>query len=149
MANHVNTFLAQANENISLNVTERPPSTPEGMAVAYGSLVIMALLPIFFGSYRSVVYHKEKVGFIYTRSIMIKRTFFLETRKNDEERCCYISYYGFLCTLCSIHYFQDFFKRVYKFATYRLFFLSWSIGIDSYIEVKYFQNLEIFYILFI
>uniref|UniRef100_A0A336LH20 CSON007940 protein n=1 Tax=Culicoides sonorensis TaxID=179676 RepID=A0A336LH20_CULSO len=35
------------------------PSTPEGMAVAYGSLVIMALLPIFFGSYRSVK-HQDK-----------------------------------------------------------------------------------------
>lgn len=64
MANVVNNILAQATENISTNVknaTEKPPSTPEGMAVAYGSLVIMALLPIFFGSYRSVVYHKEKV----------------------------------------------------------------------------------------
>ncbi|KAJ8972723.1 hypothetical protein NQ317_000808 [Molorchus minor] len=38
---------------------QKKPSTPEGMAVAYGSLVIMALLPIFFGSYRSVLYHKE------------------------------------------------------------------------------------------
>lgn len=64
MASIVNTVLAQANENLTSNaqnVTGRPPSTPEGMAVAYGSLVIMALLPIFFGSYRSVVYHKEKV----------------------------------------------------------------------------------------
>ncbi len=28
------------------------PATPEGMAVAYGSLVIMALIPIFFGAFR-------------------------------------------------------------------------------------------------
>ena len=35
-------------------------STPEGMAVAYTSLVIMAILPIFFGSYRSVRHHKEQ-----------------------------------------------------------------------------------------
>jgi minor histocompatibility antigen H13 len=35
------------------------PSTPEGMAIAYGSLVIMALLPIFFGAFRSVKSHKE------------------------------------------------------------------------------------------
>ena len=42
------------------NGTGKIPSTPEGMAVAYGSLVIMALLPIFFGSYRSVKYHKEQ-----------------------------------------------------------------------------------------
>lgn len=68
MADIANTILAQATENISTNAknaTEKPPSTPEGMAVAYGSLVIMALLPIFFGSYRSVVYHKEKVSFKY------------------------------------------------------------------------------------
>jgi len=45
------------------NVTEKAQATPEGMAVAYGSLVIMALVPIFFGSFRSVRYHREqKVG---------------------------------------------------------------------------------------
>jgi minor histocompatibility antigen H13 len=36
------------------------PATPEGMAVAYGSLVIMALLPIFFGAFRSVKHHKQQ-----------------------------------------------------------------------------------------
>lgn len=40
--------------------TGRTPATPEGMAVAYGSLVVMALLPIFFGSYRSIRSHKEQ-----------------------------------------------------------------------------------------
>ncbi|XP_022910896.1 minor histocompatibility antigen H13 isoform X2 [Onthophagus taurus] len=63
MADVVFSFLAQASENTTENATNtsgRPPSTPEGMAVAYGSLVIMAILPIFFGSYRSVNYHKEK-----------------------------------------------------------------------------------------
>lgn len=62
MADVVNIIVAQATENLTENAansTKKPPSTPEGMAVAYGSLVIMALLPIFFGSYRSVVYHKE------------------------------------------------------------------------------------------
>jgi len=42
------------------NITEKVPATPEGMAVAYGSLVIMALVPIFFGSFRSVRYHREQ-----------------------------------------------------------------------------------------
>nr|CAH7766577.1 unnamed protein product [Callosobruchus chinensis] len=63
MADLANTILAQAAENVTetaKNATGRTPSTPEGMAVAYGSLVVMALLPIFFGSYRSVVCHKEK-----------------------------------------------------------------------------------------
>jgi minor histocompatibility antigen H13 len=44
------------------NVTNstRIPATPEGMAVAYGSLVIMALFPIFFGAFRSVKHHSEQ-----------------------------------------------------------------------------------------
>jgi len=42
------------------NSTGRIPATPEGMAVAYSSLVIMAVLPIFFGSFRSVRHHKEQ-----------------------------------------------------------------------------------------
>lgn len=62
MADIVNLIVAQAAENAteSAKNTTAKPSTPEGMAVAYGSLVIMAILPIFFGSYRSVIYHKEK-----------------------------------------------------------------------------------------
>ncbi|XP_075022972.1 signal peptide peptidase isoform X4 [Calonectris borealis] len=39
----------------------RPPATPEGMALAYGSLVLMALLPIFFGALRSVSCAKSKI----------------------------------------------------------------------------------------
>ncbi|XP_060598615.1 minor histocompatibility antigen H13-like [Ruditapes philippinarum] len=42
------------------NVTAKIPATPEGMFVAYSSLVIMALIPIFLGSFRSVRYHKEQ-----------------------------------------------------------------------------------------
>lgn len=42
------------------NGTGRVPATPEGMVVAYSSLVIMALLPIFVGSFRSVKHHKEQ-----------------------------------------------------------------------------------------
>jgi minor histocompatibility antigen H13 len=64
MADVVNIIVAQATENVkenATNATGKPPSTPEGMAVAYGSIVIMALLPIFFGAYRSVNYHKENV----------------------------------------------------------------------------------------
>lgn len=40
--------------------SSRPPATPEGMIVAYGSLVIMALLPIFFGAFRSIKSHREQ-----------------------------------------------------------------------------------------
>ena len=59
MADVVNETAAALNESAQ-NATAKTPATPEGMAIAYGSLVIMALLPIFFGSYRSVRYHKEQ-----------------------------------------------------------------------------------------
>ncbi|XP_059078855.1 LOW QUALITY PROTEIN: minor histocompatibility antigen H13-like [Tigriopus californicus] len=55
---------AVAAENLTEGVlngtTGRIPSTPEGMAVAYTSLVVMALIPIFFGSFRSVRSHSEQ-----------------------------------------------------------------------------------------
>ncbi len=40
--------------------TGKTPATPEGMALAYGSLVIMALVPIFLGAFRSVKSHREQ-----------------------------------------------------------------------------------------
>ena len=59
----MNETLAINASEAAANATQRVPSTPEGMAVAYCSLLVMALLPIFFGSFRSVKYHKEqKVG---------------------------------------------------------------------------------------
>ena len=36
------------------------PSTPEGQALAYSSLVVMALIPIFIGSFRSITAIKEQ-----------------------------------------------------------------------------------------
>nr|KAF6330060.1 histocompatibility minor 13 [Myotis myotis] len=45
---------ASAEAGSPANGTTRPPSTPEGIALAYGSLLLMALLPIFFGALRSV-----------------------------------------------------------------------------------------------
>ncbi|XP_067904685.1 minor histocompatibility antigen H13 [Heterodontus francisci] len=42
------------------NTTAKFVATPEGTAVAYGSLVFMALLPIFFGALRSVNCAKSK-----------------------------------------------------------------------------------------
>ncbi|XP_040009750.1 minor histocompatibility antigen H13 isoform X2 [Xiphias gladius] len=43
-----------------LNATAKFVATPEGTALAYGSLVFMALLPIFFGALRSVSCSKSK-----------------------------------------------------------------------------------------
>lgn len=62
MADIVNDIIAENVENITekANTTGRIPATFEGMAIAYSSLVIMAILPIFFGSFRSVSHHKEQ-----------------------------------------------------------------------------------------
>ena len=65
MAEVVKEGLAEAEslgQNLSeaaANVTTRTPASPEGMAIAYGSLVIMALLPIFFGAFRSIKSYEE------------------------------------------------------------------------------------------
>merc|ERR1711962_657786 len=44
----------------AVNGTAKIPATQEGMMIAYGSLVIMALIPIFLGSFRSVDSQKEQ-----------------------------------------------------------------------------------------
>lgn len=51
----------------STNATGKIPATPEGIIVAYGSIVVMALLPIFFGAVRSVAaQRKQKVSLWHT-----------------------------------------------------------------------------------
>merc|ERR1711962_1188122 len=50
-------------ENITeavTNGTGKVPATPEGMALAYSCLVIMAMIPIFFGSFRSVKHQQQQ-----------------------------------------------------------------------------------------
>nr|XP_046252838.1 minor histocompatibility antigen H13 isoform X2 [Scatophagus argus] len=49
-----------SNGTKALNATVKFVATPEGTALAYGSLVLMALLPIFFGALRSVSCSKSK-----------------------------------------------------------------------------------------
>ncbi|KAM6982656.1 minor histocompatibility antigen H13 isoform 2-T2 [Tautogolabrus adspersus] len=49
-----------SNGTEALNATAKFVATPEGTALAYGSLVFMALLPIFFGAIRSVSCSKSK-----------------------------------------------------------------------------------------
>ncbi|KAI7690316.1 Minor histocompatibility antigen H13 [Sarcoptes scabiei] len=46
--------------NDTIDGTLKPKAKPEGMMVAYGSLVLMALIPIFYGSFKSISYHKEQ-----------------------------------------------------------------------------------------
>ncbi|EDO47550.1 predicted protein [Nematostella vectensis] len=54
---------AAANETAK-NATGRAAATPEGMLTAYTGLIVMALLPIFYGSFRSVhaVLEQKKSG---------------------------------------------------------------------------------------
>lgn len=62
MAETVAEAVKQAAENITENANVKIPATPEGMFIAYTSLVIMALLPIFFGSKRSLTLQNEQKG---------------------------------------------------------------------------------------
>ncbi|XP_061549944.1 minor histocompatibility antigen H13 isoform X1 [Phycodurus eques] len=50
----------ESNGTNALNATAKFVATPEGTALAYGSLVLMALVPIFFGALRSVACSKSK-----------------------------------------------------------------------------------------
>lgn len=52
--------LDQVLNETSQNVTSKPKATPEGMLMAYISLTIMALFPIFIGAFRSVKHHREQ-----------------------------------------------------------------------------------------
>ncbi|XP_051914759.1 minor histocompatibility antigen H13 isoform X2 [Hippocampus zosterae] len=49
-----------SNGTDAFNATVKFVATPEGTALAYGSLVLMALVPIFFGALRSVACSKSK-----------------------------------------------------------------------------------------
>ena len=43
---------------------EKAVMAPEGMFLAYSSLMLMALFPVYLGSLKSIIYHaKQKVGF--------------------------------------------------------------------------------------
>ena len=59
MADVLNETDYQLNDTVQ-NATTKTPATPEGMALAYGSLLFMALVPIVVGSFRSVRLHREQ-----------------------------------------------------------------------------------------
>lgn len=61
MADTAEEVVQQAVQNASETLSAtKVPASPEGAAVAYGSLVIMAMLPIFFGALRSVKHQKDQ-----------------------------------------------------------------------------------------
>lgn len=50
-------------------ILKKTPATTEGMLIAYTSLVVMALVPIFLGSFRSVQLQiQNKVSVVYNFS---------------------------------------------------------------------------------
>jgi len=56
----VNTTMNETATNNTLS--GRAAATPEGLMLAYASLILMALLPIWFGSFKSVIFkQKQKV----------------------------------------------------------------------------------------
>lgn len=60
MAETVDNIIKAINETNGTDtesVLKKTPATTEGMLIAYTSLVIMALIPIFFGAFRSVQLH--------------------------------------------------------------------------------------------
>ncbi|RWS28605.1 minor histocompatibility antigen H13-like protein, partial [Leptotrombidium deliense] len=60
--NEANATVAEiVNETVATNGTEsKPKASPEGRTVAYVSLVVMAVLPIIIGSFKSVKAHQQQ-----------------------------------------------------------------------------------------
>lgn len=73
MADVVEEVVQQVAENITEKASAKVPASPEGMILAYGSLVVMALLPIFFGSKRSVSHQKEQKSSTEKPDVMTKK----------------------------------------------------------------------------
>ena len=73
MADSVVEAIQQAAENVTENANVKIPASPEGMFLAYGSLCFMAMLPIFFGSKRSVSHQKEQKESSEKPDIMTKK----------------------------------------------------------------------------
>jgi len=48
------------NETANATLSGRAVATPEGLLIAYSSLILMAIVPIWFGAFRSVVFNKKQ-----------------------------------------------------------------------------------------
>lgn len=113
-------------ENVVKNATSS--STPEGKVVAYGSLVLMALLPIFFGSFRSVKFQtQQKTSGLPTETmttrdaamfpIMASVTLgglyiFFKIFNKDYVNMIMTAYFFFLGVLALAHILSPFFNRL-------------------------------------
>lgn len=61
MADVSEKVLQDAVENATETISgAKTPASPEGAAMAYGSLILMAMIPIFLGALRSVKHQKDQ-----------------------------------------------------------------------------------------
>lgn len=61
MADVSEKVLQEAVENATETISgTKTPASPEGAAMAYGSLILMAMIPIFLGALRSVKHQKDQ-----------------------------------------------------------------------------------------
>lgn len=66
MSEGVDSIIKALNDSSTESILKKTPATTEGMLIAYSSLVVMALVPIFLGSFRSVQLHvQNKVSTYY------------------------------------------------------------------------------------
>ena len=62
----VNVLVNNSNLTNGTNETEKFKASPEGLFLAYSSLVVMALIPIIIGSFKSVKHQQtQQVGYLY------------------------------------------------------------------------------------
>ena len=57
MAEEVDSAIVNNDTNDTVGLSGRDVATSEGLLLAYGSLLIMALIPIYWGARRSVHFH--------------------------------------------------------------------------------------------
>ena len=61
MADVSEKVLQEAVENATETISgAKTPATPDGAALAYSSLILMAMIPIFLGALRSVKHQKDQ-----------------------------------------------------------------------------------------
>ena len=114
-------IIAQVNETLQQlpetngTESEKPKSTPEGMLTAYVSLVIMALIPIVVGSFKSVDHHisQKKKSRVSKASLITWRVSMKilaghrrDSGNDDVERCYDVPTHCLLCSLWSLRSFS-------------------------------------------
>lgn len=79
-------FAPSANGTVAADATPakpKIPSTPEGIAVAYGAIVVMAVLPVYFGAMRSVWHQKKQKVRTRTQIDKYKKSACVKPKSSD------------------------------------------------------------------